>query len=749
MLVHTKSFRWALVLLIVLRAIVASATPPPGEWRPGFGLPGGTDGEVTTVLRVGTDLYVGGSFCTAGSVVASGIARWDGTAWHSLGTGPANGISQQEDRYRVTTLAAAANGDLYVGGDFDRIGGIESHNLARWDGQRWHAMKGVRGPVQALAIAPNGDVYVAGQYHKAAYRLATYLARWNGRKWQQLRADLAEATPGEWLVSSLAAAPEGGVYVGGAFHQVGGRATSAVARFDGQAWHTFQPTNPTADHRSRVHRLLVASDGRLYAGGQFVQPNDSLAAGVARWTDGSWRLLGPADGPGSINGFIDALASTERGELYAGGYFFQQRQMPVHGVLRWDGYVWKPLSTDTTTRLPGDVTSLALGANGDVYAGGSFKQAGAALLNHVARWDGTRWQPLNNSPAIPTTGAYAEVSTLTWAPDGTLYGSGRFYPAAGGPEKKVARWDGHHWQPLNSGPAPDPQGRVDALAVAPSGDVYAGGTFTYAGGRLANGIARWDGRAWHPLGTGLANENYGGAVFALAIAPTGDVYVGGVFVRAGEVPAHHVARWDGHTWHALGTGPANGVDAGRITALLLAPSGDLYVSGFFKHAGDVEASCIARWDGTRWHPLGAGAEIGVSTLAWGPAGELYAGGLFHQAGGVPASGVARWDGTRWLPLGAGVGPDGDTMGTVEALAVAPAGEVYVSGRFQQVGTVDARYLARWDGRQWSCPGSGLNSPAGALAIGSDGCLYAAGGFSSTGDNLLPLVHFGIYCPGAP
>ena len=54
----------------------------------------------------------------------------------------------------------------------------------------------------------------------------------------------------------------------------------------------------------------------------------------------------------------------------------------------------------------------------------------------------------------------------------------------------IARWDGTAWHPLGSGM----NGFVDALAFGPDGSLYAGGKFTTAGGVTANGIARWDGR---------------------------------------------------------------------------------------------------------------------------------------------------------------------------------------------------------------------------------------------------------------
>ena len=83
--------------------------------------------------------------------------------------------------------------------------------------------------------------------------------------------------------------------------------------------------------------------------------------------------------------------------------------------------------------------------------------------------------------------------------------------------------------------------------------LYVGGNFTTAGGATANRVARWDGAAWHSLGNGTTN-GVGGTVSAiLPVSPT-EVYVGGTFTTAGVVAANRIARFDGTSWSALGSG---------------------------------------------------------------------------------------------------------------------------------------------------------------------------------------------------
>ena len=63
---------------------------------------------------------------------------------------------------------------------------------------------------------------------------------------------------------------------------------------------------------------------------------------------------------------------------------------------------------------------------------------------------------------------------------------------------------------------------VRALAVDGAGNLYAGGSFTTAGGVSAIRIAKWDGTAWAPLGNGM--NSY---VYALAVDGAGNLYAGG------------------------------------------------------------------------------------------------------------------------------------------------------------------------------------------------------------------------------
>lgn len=672
--------------------------------QPGPGLPG-VGGPVHAMIEWDPDgagplaplVVVGGAFGVAGSVGAANIASYDPATgvWSAMGSGTSGAVH---------ALAVLANGQLVVGGLFATAGGVAANGIAAWDGATWHALgTGTNGGVFALLTLPSGDTLAGGTFALAGGTPAEGVARWSGGAWTPVGGPAGLHVDGG--VACLAALPNGDLVAGGWFTTTFGAVANRVARWNGTAWV------PMSSGMNRcVLALHVRAGGELLAGGEFTLAGGGAANRMARWTGSNWApLAGGLTWTGlPTTTYVDEIVSLPGGDVVVGGFFNLASGVPAVGLARWNGGGWSayaqgPMGVQALTRL----------ASGLLVAGG---HPGSS----IAMWDGAGWIAMGAGIGSTVLGAVG-------LPNGDAVVGGSFTSAGGQRVDGIARRSGGVWLPLGSGV----NGQVQALAASANGDVLVGGAFTTAGGNAANRVARWDGATWSALGTGFTLPNVA-EVHALLPLPNGDVIAGGYFTAAGTTPVQYIARWDGIAWSPLGSGMNN-----LVFALARLPNGDVVAGGDFTIAGGATANYIARWNGTAWSPLGSGMSWSVEALAVRPDGQIVAVGRFTTAGGVPAARAARWDGASWWPLGSGLDA------TVKDIAVLPGGDVVVAGDFTSAGGLAAQRLARYGPAGWSALATSLTGPIGATSLEAvellaSGTLLVGGTFHSL--NGLPVAN---------
>lgn len=448
----------------------------------------------------GAALIVGGEFQNAGGAPARGIASWRGSGWAPLGEG-LEGMSYAS----ASTVCSLDVGSfhpplLVVGGGFFRAGTMGVSNLAAWDGADWAPLGAGLGLSEGQGYGPAGPhafaVYDSGQG--------------NG--------------------------PE--LHLGGYYRAAGTTltATLGMARWDGAGWHAFPAIPGMSDSPGALAVFDPGSGPGLYMGGNF---------GVAMWNGSAWDLGQHFALHGSWGG-AHAMVVYDDGSgpaLYVGGAFTDGCFTSKVNILRWDG-----VSCSAVGSGLGIVRALVEFDDG---AGRALYAAGETLTipppgGYVARWDGVQWTQLG-------AGMDYQVYALEVFDDGSgpaLYAGGRFLVADGAPAAGIARWNGATWIQVGGGITGAAPGLVRALAVhAEDGGtpaLYAAGRFREMGGVPAASIARWDGSSWSALGLGIDVGGAPGAVTCLRSFDDGAgprLWAGGTFSIAGGRPSLGVARW--------------------------------------------------------------------------------------------------------------------------------------------------------------------------------------------------------------
>jgi len=637
-------------------AAPATANPLDGAWSGLFGLPI-RDGQIRAITSFNGQTIVGGTFTQAASVRAHNVAAWDGTHWHALGDGipwPVEALTV----YGGELIAAGAKPPLSPSGP----------SLYSWNGVEWTAIASTDAAIHALA-AFNGELCVGGDFNTVNGVAAARIARWNQSEWRALGSGVGGT--GTRSVRALA--------VLGAKLVAGGTFTDfqSIASWDGVTWSGLGPGVQLSAQAGKVNALAVVGSDLLVAG-QFDHAGSLPENNVARWNGAGWSQVGTLPPQDAVSQWLGAPIA---GATISGAV------RPA----RWDGSSW--MSDGSPPLQP-----FAYVNDGTMLYCGGFATSVLAP-DGFARFDGVTWTGLQEPWAPGMSGLNAPVNgMLTFG--GRVYVAGYF--ALAGQDgswlatSRVASWDGNVWTstPATLGGVAyslatyngallagghgwvarlDPGvwtpiggtvgGDVDAMAQYGT-DLIAIGNFGTAGGGFAYGIARWNGTSWSALGSGF--DIVSGDEPAAVVSFGGEIVVGGYLTSSGGTALHHLVHWTGSAFTDLGGG------ADGPVAALAVSGADLLVGGAFTHVGGIEAHGAARWNGSTWTALGDNAKYVTAFREHGA--HLFAAGEFVDAFGADAYGVAEWTGDRWYPLGSGV--DG-TAYTLDFLG----DDIYLGGTF--------------------------------------------------------------------
>ncbi len=506
------------------------------NWMP---VDGGV-GEGLSVLDIasdGTNLFVQGSFRTVGSQPADGFAIWNGSQW----TAPS-----AESRGGARVAALTANpGEVLASEVLTTNAPDDEHPLAQYlvryvGTNRAIVARGDAADMRLMRRSGDG-VYCTGGFRAVAGVPTGNLALWTGANWTRVGSGSFQGLSDEATVLAVAGT---NVYAAGEFQYAGDAAANHIARWDGRKW------DPLGSGIDGTIAQMASRGDDLFVVGAFASAGGVAATNVAKWDGVAWSDLG-----GGLTGQLTAVAASEH-------HLWVARKVTSTNFIisRWDGAAWADEAGGTFEY--GSITTM-LATDDSVLMGGSFRSIDGVEFNNIARWQDGQWRSLGSGVSgermwIPNDYPFTEVRALL--DDGTnLFAGGSFTNAGSVPAMNVARWDGSQWSALGAG-LPGFGSCLFGSCVHPvtslamvRGQLYAGGGFVtdrFRDGTARGFLARWDGTTWSNVidaGWTIDTEQHYRYfdelhVWALA-ARENDLYVAGNFASIGNVPSYGFGIW--------------------------------------------------------------------------------------------------------------------------------------------------------------------------------------------------------------
>ncbi len=363
--------------------------------------------------------------------------------WEPLGRGILGGSTS------VKTLYGDDQSDrLLAGGTFNYILNESDTVLgvgqAAWNGTRWDSL--------AARIQPIGGTFSAGQtywflrFQENLYACGGFvfltdnnevnegLARLNEntQRWEALEC----INPGmSGILTLVPKEPQGTLYATGYTGTLCGYPLSCVFRYDGQAFHIWEPFEQIPQAPGNYVGVVFDFQGYTYMTGSFRNPNGPGLAYFMRYTGSSWEQVpgwGPNTGP-----IKDILIRNNI--LYVVGAFKMSQGAPGNLATYFDGQSWHSMGGGlrlTSTPMSEAAVDVEWW-NGNLYVCGQFNEADGIAVNKIAKWNGQQWCGLPG--AFNSNDGYITDMTV-WRND--LYMCGAFNSLDGEPIRDVARWIG-------------------------------------------------------------------------------------------------------------------------------------------------------------------------------------------------------------------------------------------------------------------------------------------------------------------
>ena len=281
--------------------------------------------------------------------------------------------------------------------------------------------------------------------------------------------------------------------------------------------------------------------------------------------------------------------------------------------------------------------------------------------------------------------------------------------------------------------------------------LFAGGFESVGSDTLyCKSIALWNGAIWDTFPTHVFSNkvNNSGGGFCGFLKNQGKLWMYGGFDTIGNTLSQNLVAYDGNTFTAVPTMPANNYYPYHPITKMIAYKNKLIAGGNFYNYNSSNSTFtffrLAQFDGTSWAEMDNGIQGSIG-FVYDMAiyqDTLYISGAWDKSAGNAGNYIVKWDGNHLYDAGFG-GFCG--YGNVRSL-VPFHNRLYAFGNFPCAANQKAFGVAYYENGAWTVPQDSVAGPSIGNGLVYNDELYMCGGFESINGDTTIHLFAKLLCP---
>ena len=329
---------------------------------------------ITSMVVIGSDLYVSGGFQAIAGVPAIRVAKWNGTSWSALGGGlPTTSGS-------ASVFVGTTGTDLIASGDFTPAAGGPPGFIVRWNGSGWTTLGNGLNTFATKIVSAGGDLFIGGGFTTAGCNQSPYFARWRETVWTG-SASADWHNPANW--GGPVPAANAGMTIAAANATISSAdvSVSSLIVTNGRTLAIGAGRTLTVNGKLDLNNAFLTGPGNLIVNGDLNVTNSDVIDLGAITINGNLYLNG-----GKITGTAPVNLTTCRATALSGGGVTSFITSPFTRCIGTSGTYLFPVGNGTVYS-PVEISNITGSGNLTVEAkAGSHAGATGLPANRLQRW---------------------------------------------------------------------------------------------------------------------------------------------------------------------------------------------------------------------------------------------------------------------------------------------------------------------------------------------------------------------------